>query len=293
MRPLDIAFRPAELATEPRAGISLRWLGTAGFELCCDGTVLLIDPHLTRASLLRLAAGPLRPDHSSIERHIGRADAIIVSHSHFDHLLDVPAIAHRTGATVFGSRSTMAVCRSAGILRQQTREIEPDHGPITAQLGPFAIEFDRGEHSPLLAGRVPFVGEIRDADSLPLRAEQYRCGTVLRPTLRVAGKTIVHMGSGALPDGDPSEPDAATPPVDLLLLCVPGWHTTHELPERVVRRFAPRAVLLMHWDNFFRPLDGPTRLTPGLRTGQLVRRLQQADPGIAVGSLPVLGELQL
>jgi len=76
--------------------VHVRWLGTAGFALEHDGFVVLIDPYLTRASLARCVASPLRPDAGAIARWAPRADAIVVGHTHFDHALDVPAIAIAT-----------------------------------------------------------------------------------------------------------------------------------------------------------------------------------------------------
>jgi beta-lactamase family protein len=88
------------------AGLELTWLGTAGFRLAYQGTVVWIDPYVTRLSLRDLAARRVvPPSEQAIAAWIDRADAVLVGHTHFDHALDVPAIARRFGARVFGSRS--------------------------------------------------------------------------------------------------------------------------------------------------------------------------------------------
>jgi L-ascorbate metabolism protein UlaG (beta-lactamase superfamily) len=282
MRARAIAFGPEALRTSAQPTLRLRWLGTAGFELACEGRRLLIDPYLSRPSLGMCLKGALRPDRDIIHHYVPAADVIVVGHTHFDHALDVPAIVHHTGATVVGSRSAMALCRSAGILGTQLCEVEPSATATAAvRFGPFELECARSDHAPIAAGRIPFPGEIDDAQGLPLYAHQYRCGTVLRTTVRVAGRKIVHLGSAAMPEASP-----ATERADLVLLCVSGWHASTDLPERAVRQLAPRAALLSHWDNFFRPLRRPLQQLPGVRLGPLVQRLRRADPDVAVGTVP-------
>ena len=54
----------------------------------------------------------LRPEGPAPE--LGRAGLILVGHSHFDHLGDVPWIAKRTGARIAGSRTTALLSRAYG-----------------------------------------------------------------------------------------------------------------------------------------------------------------------------------
>ena len=70
-----------------------------------DGTVVLIDPFLTRRSLPdTLLATAVHSDPEVVRRLVPRADAVLVGHCHFDHAVDVPELA-RLGATVYGSSS--------------------------------------------------------------------------------------------------------------------------------------------------------------------------------------------
>src|SRR5271157_115056 len=128
MRPSDVRFAPDALGNPARSdGVRVVWLGTAGFAIESGGFVVLIDPYVTRASFVSLFA-PLRPDLRAIARHVPRADAIIVGHTHFDHALDVPAIAQRTGARVFGSRSAAALCRASGVPEDRVDVVERASG---------------------------------------------------------------------------------------------------------------------------------------------------------------------
>lgn len=213
-------FREGALGPGP---VTVRWLGTAGFAVEHEGAVLLLDPYVTRASLGACIAAPLRSDAIAVSRHAPRADAIVVGHTHFDHALDVPAIALQTGAMVFGSRSAAALCRASGVPEARVRDVErpPGGQPIVAEVGPFRLRFVPSAHSRFLFGRVPFPGEIDDCDQVPLRTERYRCGAVFAVEIRVAGRTIVHLGSAELA----GEAFEAREP-ELVLLCTAGWQSS-------------------------------------------------------------------
>jgi len=287
-QPRDLYF-PVDTALGA-GNIDITWLGTAGFRIEHAGSVLLIDPYLTRASLLRCVAAPLEVDAPLVRRLLPRADAIVLSHTHFDHALDTPRIAEQTGAQVFGSRSALHLCRSSGLPEDRLTCVEPSSGsePHEADVGPFRLRFWPSAHAAFLLGRVPFPGDIADCTDVPLRTSGYRCGAVFSVEIEVAGRRIFHVGSAEL-----VERRWQVGPVDLALACVAGWTTTDRYPERLVAALSPGAILLHHWDNFLRGVDAEIHALPGMRFAQLVDRLTKAAPGLRVGALPMLGELHI
>jgi L-ascorbate metabolism protein UlaG (beta-lactamase superfamily) len=289
MRPDDIGWNRDALGGRPgEDGVRVVWLGTAGFAIEHRGHTILIDPYITRASLGLCLALPLRPDVAAIARYLPRADAIIVGHTHFDHALDVPEIARHTGARVFGSRSAAILCRARGVAadRIEVVEGEPGGGAVEREVGPFVLRFIPSAHSRIFFGRVPAKGEISDCEDVPMRVSAYRCGAVFGVEIRVGGRTLYHMGSAELVDANINVKH-----VDLLLMCVAGWTSSRDLPERVAHRLAPGAVLLSHWDDFLRRIDKPARALPAMQMPRLVDRLSSAARGVKVGTLPILGAL--
>ena len=290
VHPSDIAWSSDALGrSDESPPVVVRWLGTAGFSIEYGGCTILIDPYVTRASLVRCLAGSLRSDGEAIVRYAPRADAIVAGHTHFDHVLDVPDIARLTGARVFGSRSAAALCRAAGLPEAQVDVVEREPGAeaVVREVGPFVLRFVSSAHSRLLLGRVPFPGDIADCDQVPLRVERYKCGAVFGVEVCVAGRTVYHMGSAELVDAN-----VHTKHIDLLLACAAGWTASRDLPERIAHRLDPGAILLSHWDDFFRPMGKPARLLPAIQFARLVERLTQAARGVRIGTLPILGEVR-
>ncbi len=290
MLPQDIAFgADAFTIAAGRASVRVTWLGTAGFRIEHDGYTVLIDPYLTRASIARCLTGALSTDYALVAEHTPRADAIIAGHTHFDHALDIPAIARLTGATVYGSTSCARLCRASGVAAERVIDVEAKTAsePVRAEVGPFELRFVGSAHSAFALGRVPFRGDIADCAELPLGVAGYKCGAVFSVDVRVAGRRIYHLGSADLVDAN------ASAGVDLLLCCVAGWTTTERFAPRVMRALSPGAVLLSHWDDFFSPLTAGAKPLPAMKMPRLVDALTAEDRSVRVGTVPILGAIEL
>ena len=71
---------------------------------------------------------PIKPNiiriNSAMNRLPKRIDAILVTHSHFDHLLDVPEIARRTGASVVASPTSCYLSQAVGVAASKTLAVQ-------------------------------------------------------------------------------------------------------------------------------------------------------------------------
>jgi L-ascorbate metabolism protein UlaG (beta-lactamase superfamily) len=282
----ELRFDPEESIGAGATSVRVSWLGTAGFRLHVDDFTILVDPYVTRASMARCALGPLHPDTPRIVQTIERADAILVGHTHFDHLLDVPVIARLTDAHVYGSTSAERLCVAQGVPRERFHTAESGR-ETTFEIGPACVRFVPSRHSGLMAGRVPFPGEIEACDGSAMRIERYRHGQVFAIEIEVGSRKLVHLGSAYVPG------DAPRFEADLLMLCAAGWRTSRDYPERAARVWSPRAVVLSHWDNFFLPIERGAVALPGMRLPALADKMRKAASRARVGALELLAAVRI
>ena len=73
----------------------MRWLGVAGIELRVIEQILVIDPFVTRPPFRRMWLGRIRSDLVLAATTVPHGDFVLVSHTHWDHVMDVPATSNR------------------------------------------------------------------------------------------------------------------------------------------------------------------------------------------------------
>jgi L-ascorbate metabolism protein UlaG (beta-lactamase superfamily) len=233
-------------------GVTVRWLGTAGFALAAEGTTILLDPYVTRLPLAAmLGRAAVLPDDDAIHRFVGKAHAILVGHTHFDHALDVPVIARRDGCQVYGSTS-LAHLMALHAEARRAVVVEPYK---TYEVGPFAFEFVPSVHSKLVLGlAVPSSGELTCEHLDELSPREFRCGQVWGIHVRGPGARFYHQGSADLVD-DAMRSDHKG--VDVFLCGIAGRRFTKRYLPRILGALDPRVVVPTHYDDFFRPLGAP------------------------------------
>jgi L-ascorbate metabolism protein UlaG (beta-lactamase superfamily) len=89
----------------------IRWLGHSFVEFTTsDGYVVLFDPWTKEDG---------NPAASITLEDISRADLVLVSHDHFDHIASAVAVCEKTGAMLGGAVQTMAKIAEAGFDKEQ------------------------------------------------------------------------------------------------------------------------------------------------------------------------------
>ena len=85
--------------------IQVRWTGAAGLEFSGEDATVLIDPYFSRPGMRKIFLGRLAADCAAVKKHIRAMKpikAVVVRHTHFDHALDVSAVAARCSAAGAG-----------------------------------------------------------------------------------------------------------------------------------------------------------------------------------------------
>lgn len=260
--------------------MTLTWFGTAGFRLAYQDTVIWIDPYVTRlrlGELVRRRVVP--PSEDAVATWIDRADAVLVGHTHFDHALDVPAIAKRFGCRAYGSASLENLMGLHGIA-ERTVVVEPHRD---YEIGPFRFHFVPSIHSKLQLGLgIPYSGELTCEHLDELTPQAYRCGQVMGVFIEVAGFTLYHQGSADL-----LEDEIKDRGVDLFLCGASGRRFTSRYVERIVRALDPKLIIPTHYDDFFRPLGGATRFSFNVNLTGFADEVRAAAKDLPIQTLEV------
>lgn len=279
------------LAAAKPAQVTLTYLGTAGWQISDGTTVILIDPYLSRilvpppgpgsASLGRVS-GDTRPEHgwndivepdvASIDAHIPHADFVFVTHTHIDHVMDVPHIALKTHATVIGTESTENVMRAYGVPEEQLITVR---GGEDYEFGKFSAKIIPSIHSPL-AHKHYFSSDKAPADmKAPLTLGQMHPeGGTLAYLIRIGGHQILAFGGNNYIE---REIDGLRPDV-VLVGAAASRKEIYDYTGRLMRDLGfPALVLPTHWDNFMAPYSASEQ--PAIDAVQpFVQEVKAASP---------------
>jgi L-ascorbate metabolism protein UlaG (beta-lactamase superfamily) len=291
---ITVAFALAEQESPNAAKngqVILRWLGTAGWEISDGTTVILIDPYLSRINGPRPPGGgsagtPIPgdtrrhygwddaavPDEAIIDSHIQRANFILVTHTHYDHILDVPHIALKTHAAVLGTESTQNVLRAYRVPEDQLITVR---GGEDYEFGVLSVKVIPSLHSPLDRKHY-FSSETAPAGmKAPLTLRQMHPeGGTLAYLVRFRGHQILAFGGMNYIE---REMKALRP--DVALIGAAGSRKEiYDYCGRLMRALQfPGLVLPTHWDNFFAPYDASQQ--PAIEAVQsFVQEIQAASP---------------
>ncbi len=248
-------------AAQSSEDLKMTYLGAAGWIIEDGKVVVLIDPYITRA---KYGGGGHpdddRPDYGRDEvvpsdtkliddilDGIGApVDFILVHHSHFDHLGDVPYIAQKTGAKVIGTETTKRILLAYGIPSEQLYAVG---GGEDYQFDDFSIRVLPAIHSALNEKLYHDTRRYNRTTELnaPLVVSEFIEGGSLQFLARFAKHEVMTMGSMNFLE---RELEGIHP--DVLLAGINGSRLgLYKYDERLAKVTGyPPVVIPTHWDNF-------------------------------------------
>jgi len=242
---------------ENNVSVTATWLGVTTILFDDGETQILIDGFFSRPTLWEsVLRRPVVNDAATINFALHKFDmrrlaAIIPAHSHFDHAMDVGAVANRTSASVLGSESTANVARGADVPSDQIVVVDLKQ---TYEFGEFRVRLLPSRHAPIgWGGDAPLPGIIDEPLAMPQSIDAWREGGSYSIVIEHPQGTTLVQGSAGYVEGILKDV-----PVDVVMLSIGGLTTLDEgfaeqLWLETVTRTGATAVYPMHFDDFTKP----------------------------------------
>ncbi len=243
------------------ANVEVTWLGQAAFRIVSPGgKVIVTDPWLR--------TNPLTPPAFKQLESFGKIDVLLVTHGHFDHIADAPALAQQYNVPVRGPGDLLNTVMTLGVLPANLLPRMNKGGTVEAAPG-IKVTAVRAEHSSIYVWRNPATG----------KDETHPGGEAIGWIIELEnGFRIYHAGdTGVFGDmlliGERYKPDLALVPI--------GGNFTMDPADAawaVKDLLKPRAVIPMHYGANPLAKGTPAQFTEAMGSAGAVRVLV-AKPG--------------
>jgi L-ascorbate metabolism protein UlaG (beta-lactamase superfamily) len=246
----------------PDSPLTVTWAGVTTLLVDDDASALMTDGFFSRPSLLEVGFRRLSPSAPRIEGSLARIgvdrlEAVLPVHTHFDHAMDSAVVAERTGALVVGGTSAVQVGRGHGLPEARLVVAKPGE-PIS--FGAYDVTLIEARHCP--PDRFP--GVITEPVVPPVKASAYKCGEAWSTLVhhRPSDRRLLIVGSAGFVPGALAGQRAEVVYLGVGQLGLQPEQYLVDYWTETVRTVGARRVVLIHWDDFFRPLHKPLRALP-------------------------------
>jgi L-ascorbate metabolism protein UlaG (beta-lactamase superfamily) len=255
------------------------YLGVDGFVLRYQSTAILTPPLFSRRGILPTAlAFTFRTDTARVDRALALLGArlddvstVVVGHSHYDHLLDIPYVARKylpEHARIVGTPSMKHILAGDSAARSKAIAVLPEDVGNATRPGRWIYAADgRSRVMAFESGHPPNVwvftfapGRVtRDRDKLPRSAWGWKLGETyayLIDFIRADSTPVFRAFYHDTPFIPSASMLSMLPPrdqhrINVAIICAGNFDKVGGYPDVALGNLRPDRVIVGHWDDFF------------------------------------------
>ena len=289
--------------------VDIQYLGVGGYLFRYGKDALMTAPSITNPGLLKIASMTrLKTNEALVDKLLPLTEdveMILVGHTHYDHLLDVPYVMqkHARKAIVYGS-GTMGHIMAAAVHKSRIVTVDA-YAARSKAPGTWIYNRNRtirfmpieSEHAPHFAGMkfLPKGPYHEDLTRLPRTVFGWVEGQTyayLIDFVDEQGRIVfrVHYQDAASnpPLGFIQDlPQNEQKRTDIAILCVASFEQVKDYPEGILRDIQPRDIILGHWEDFFRNQKSPVKVLRTTNVRKFIKRLESVIPSDSRWFMPL------
>lgn len=275
--------------------IKIHYTGCGGLIIKKGETILMTDPYFSNKGLVSVVAktlvgGYVQSSQEDVNFGLNRAPmdikkvkGVFISHSHYDHLMDVPWLLEEKidpSAIIYGNHTMKFILERFGIDPSNILDVEPYMATrfntgkwldITTDIRVLPI---KSHHAPHI-GKIKLYGgehknNFKRKNEWKSKLNHWKEGQTLAYLFefKEEGKSFnlfVQTSASEKPLGLPPLSVLASHPIDLAVLCVASYKNVQDYPHNHIQNLKPKAILFVHWEDFFRSYQKPPRTVRGTK----------------------------
>lgn len=261
--------------------LSLVWMGAAGFYISDKDNGFYIDPFVSRISMSNFILGKFGKKMKIKKEQVNnwikktngeKADAVLVTHAHYDHAADAPFFCKKIDAKLIGSESTANIGRGAGLKEDKIKIMDYND---SVNIGKFKITFFKGDHIKLPLIGIPCKGKIKKPLVPPVSPHKYKSGKIYSLFIEHPNSNIMHHTSAHTKNISFNGFEA-----NIFLLGIVEGNDYEEYLKNTLDVTKSKKLIPMHYDDFFVPLERKMKILPRVNLSRLIQTSLNHNPEI-------------
>lgn len=228
--------------------LEVKWYGTTCLSFEDEKTRIIVDPFVTRVSLLSTVLNKnLGSNKKRVKKYFGpskKKTIILITHTHFDHVLDLPEVMRlNPNAIVYGTKDVEPILTGHGIKSSRLKIIGEGSN---LEVGDFKVNFFEVKHSSLpfninfargksMVDKESGALDYKMESNLSLNIQHPKRNILLHPT--AVPRSYKGLGE-----------------IDLLIVGLTS-RDINKLKTEVIEEIKAKKVYPVHNENFFNDFD--------------------------------------